>query len=313
MNDVTSAASPALNGSGTPPPITVGVPVYNGEKYMRIALDALLKQTFTDFEMIIGDNASTDKTQAICEEYAKRDPRIRYVRNPENIGANANYHYLFSLARGRYFLWNSVDDYIAPAYLERCKAVLDSDPGAVLCCARVSAIDEAGNIIEQLNDPQELAHESPSERFKQKFRQDSRNNTVYALIRSDAMRKTRVVANYLGSDNVLMEHLALYGRFREVPEYLFFRRTHPGAFTYASTIERFRQYYAPSSTGAGGRFALVATRHFFEYVRVVFSTPLPVAEKTLLWMFLLRQVWWQKSVILKEVLTMLSARFRGAA
>lgn len=312
MRDVNDGGAPeALTGaSRVSPPISVGVPVYNGEKYVQIALDALLEQTFSDFEIIICDNASTDGTRAICEAYAARDPRIRYVRNAKNIGANANFHLAFTRARGQYFLWNSVDDYFAPEYLEKCKAVLDADAGAVLCCAKVNVVDEAGAIIEQSNDTQELPQESAAARFKQKFLQDERNNTLYGLIRADVLRRTRVVENYTGSDNVLMEHLALYGRFREVPEHLFFRRTHPEAFTYAPTIERLREYYAPGTVSGGGRLALVASRHIVEYVRIAFSTPLPLRDRVTLVSYLLRATWWKKGVMLKELLTLTAIYLR---
>ncbi len=283
------------------PSISVGVPVYNGEKYLRIAIDALLQQTFSDFEIVICDNASTDSTPAICEEYARRDPRIRYFRHANNIGANGNFHHVFTLAQGAYFQWNSVDDYFASTYLEKCKAVLDSDPGAVLCCAKVSVIDERGVVIEQSKDAQELPQPSAVERFKQKFVQDARNNTLYGLIRSDILRKTKVVENYTGSDNVLMEHLALYGRFREVPERLFLRRTHPDAFTYAPTMERMRQYYAPGELTGGERLAVIASRHVLEYLRVVFSTPLDWGEKLKLFAFLMRFIWWKKRVMWREM------------
>ena len=296
--------------SAKAPPISIGVPVYNGEKYLRIAIDALLQQTFSDFEIIICDNASTDSTPAICEAYARRDPRVRYVRHANNIGANGNFHHVFTLARGQYFQWNSVDDYFAPTYLEKCKAVLDADLGAVLCCARVSVIDECGALVEQSKDAQELAQSSAVERFKQKFVQDARNNTLYGLIRSDILRKTKVVENYTGSDNVLMEHLALYGRFREVPEHLFFRRTHPDAFTYAPTMERMREYYAPGAVSGGERLAVIASRHLLEYLRIVFLTPLHWGERLKLLAFLLRFMWWKKGVMLQEVTTLGMSLFR---
>ncbi len=90
--------------------VTIGMPVYNGAKYIREALDSLLAQTFTDFELIISDNASTDDTQAICEEYALRDNRIRYVRQGENQGALANFQFVLDQARGKYFMWSAADD-----------------------------------------------------------------------------------------------------------------------------------------------------------------------------------------------------------
>lgn len=90
--------------------ITIGMPVYNGEKFISQALDSLLEQTFTNFELIISDNASIDATQPICEEYARRDPRIRYVRQSENRGALANFQFVLDQAHGEFFMWAAADD-----------------------------------------------------------------------------------------------------------------------------------------------------------------------------------------------------------
>lgn len=92
------------------PMVSIGTPVYNGAKYLRKALDSLLEQTFTDFELIISDNASTDDTQAICEEYARRDSRIRYVRQSMNIGAAENFRFVQQQAKGEFFMWAAHDD-----------------------------------------------------------------------------------------------------------------------------------------------------------------------------------------------------------
>ena len=86
------------------------MPVYNGEPFIREALDSLLAQTFTDFELIISDNASTDATKAICLEYAARDARVHYVRQPENRGALANFQFALDEAAGEYFMWAAADD-----------------------------------------------------------------------------------------------------------------------------------------------------------------------------------------------------------
>ena len=90
--------------------VSIGMPVYNGAQYIREALDSLLTQTFTDFELIISDNASTDATQSICEEYARRDLRIRYVRQSENKGALANFQFVLEQAQGEFFMWAAADD-----------------------------------------------------------------------------------------------------------------------------------------------------------------------------------------------------------
>jgi glycosyltransferase involved in cell wall biosynthesis len=100
------------------PKVSIGMPVYNGEPFIREALDSLLAQTFTDFELIISDNASTDGTEAICREYAAKDDRIRYVRQPENRGALANFQFVLDEAVGEYFMWAAADDIRAPDCLE---------------------------------------------------------------------------------------------------------------------------------------------------------------------------------------------------
>src|SRR5919112_5909956 len=102
------------------PRVTIGLPVYNGERFLEQALDGLLAQTFTDFELIISDNASTDRTPEICQAYAARDSRIRYVRQPENIGAGPNHNILVPMARGEYFKWASHDDLYDPDLVAKC-------------------------------------------------------------------------------------------------------------------------------------------------------------------------------------------------
>src|SRR5436190_12174806 len=92
------------------PIVSIGLPVFNGERYLRQALDSLLGQDFQDFELIISDNASTDRTAEICRAYVAKDRRIRYYRNESNIGSAPNYRRVFELARGEFFKWCSHDD-----------------------------------------------------------------------------------------------------------------------------------------------------------------------------------------------------------
>ena len=113
--------------SGTPPKVSIGMPVFNGEPFIREALDSLLAQTFTNFELIISDNASTDGTEAICREYAACDARIRYVRQPENRGALSNFQFVLDAARGEYFMWAAHDDRRAPEFLSSALDVFSND------------------------------------------------------------------------------------------------------------------------------------------------------------------------------------------
>src|SRR3984957_9664125 len=103
--------------AGSPPRVSIGLPVYNGEKWLAQSVDSLLSQTFSDFELIICDNASTDGTDAICRRYAEQDQRVRYIQNAENIGGMLNANLSFGVARGEYFRWAAHDDRCEPTLL----------------------------------------------------------------------------------------------------------------------------------------------------------------------------------------------------
>lgn len=215
------------------PRVSIGVPVYNGENYLTETLDSILAQTFTDFELIISDNASTDRTEAICRKYAAQDHRIRYLRSASNLGAARNYNRVFELARGEYFKWNGHDDPLAPLFLERCVEVLDQDPGVVLCFARNRAIDERGQDYDvgaltartfipkpQLGSPE--AHV----RFYHTVVADHPQGAIFGLIRRSVLAQTALIGSYRMSDLTLLGELALRGRFHQVAETLQGRRFH---------------------------------------------------------------------------------------
>jgi glycosyltransferase involved in cell wall biosynthesis len=127
------------------PPVSIGLPVYNGEKYLSLALDSLLAQDYGDFELIIADNASTDRTAEICRQYADRDRRIRFARNDRNLGAVENFNNVFRLSSGEYFMWAAHDDLWHPSYISRCLGALRQDARVVLCASAVEFIGESGN------------------------------------------------------------------------------------------------------------------------------------------------------------------------
>lgn len=110
------------------PKVSIGVPVYNGAATLAAMLDTLLKQTFEDFEIVISDNASTDATAAICADYAERDPRVRVVRQAENIGPERNFKFVLDEARAPYFMWSAADDFRSPDYLDENVRFLEAHP-----------------------------------------------------------------------------------------------------------------------------------------------------------------------------------------
>src|SRR5271168_953917 len=148
-----------------PPRVSIGLPVYNGEPFLRDALDSVLSQTYSDFELIISDNASTDRTAEICAEFAAKDSRIRYYRNNENIGVDRNYNRIFGLSRGEFFRWVAADDLSAPTLLERSVELLDARKEVILCYARSRYIDDAGGFLRDYEDKLDINFATPHERF----------------------------------------------------------------------------------------------------------------------------------------------------
>jgi glycosyltransferase involved in cell wall biosynthesis len=239
------------------------MPVYNGERFVGQAIESLLAQTLTDFELVICDNASEDRTEALCRQYAARDPRIRYHRNESNFGASRNYNRVFELSRGSYFKWAAHDDVCAPEFLERCVAVLDRDPGIVLCFPRARVVNESGEtLLEYTSTLSQTSLPDPATRFANVVRGRARCSEVFGLIRADVLRGTRLIAPFVASDRVLLAELALRGRFHEVPEYLFSNRDHPNR-----SINRFRErdlgaWFDPA---LAGRISLPQWRLLREY------------------------------------------------
>lgn len=212
-----------------PPRISVGMPVYNGERFLRQALDSIVSQTLTEFELIISDNASTDSTGDICTEYANRDPRIRYVRQPANRGAVWNVNHVLALARAPLFTWAHADDVRAPRHLECCVTTLENAPETVvLVCTRSLTIDEAGRSREN-HHSMDLRQPRPSDRLRAVLRTDGNVDVVFGAVRTDVLRACGALGPYQFSDVAQVSELALRGEFWEIPEPLFYRRIHPNS------------------------------------------------------------------------------------
>ncbi len=261
------------------PKISVGLPVFNGEAYLRRALDGLLAQDFEAFELIISDNASTDGTAAICREYAARDRRIAYYRNPANIGASANYRRVFTLARAPFFKWASHDDEYHPSLLGRCLQALEAAaPSTILAFPRCVIIDEHGGITE--SSPDTI---SPSPRpyarlasllFHAKYA-----HPLWGVLRSQALRRTRLMGT-LEADHILLAELALLGDMVEVPEVLHRLRRHPDSAMRRCSGRELVLWHDP--TVALPRLLLPqAVRVAAEYVRAVQHVPLTPVERDL--------------------------------
>ena len=214
---------------GSAPTLTVGVPVFNMGAYLEAAVESILSQSFADFEVIISDNASTDETESVGRALAARDSRVTYRRNPENLGLSANNNLLVPLARGRLFKWAPADDMLLPGYLDRCIGALEADPSVVLAYPQTRFVDGDGAPLD-LHDPgYHLVSEDPSERLRYAILANQFANAGLGVIRTDALRRTRLLPRYAGGDFRLLAELSLLGRFVEIPEALYVRRIHKGS------------------------------------------------------------------------------------
>lgn len=221
------------------PRVSIGLPVFNGEKYIQDTLDSILSQTYTDFELIISDNASTDKTSQICRENAKKDGRIIYYRSEKNQGAAWNFNNAFRLSSGFYFKWSSHDDLHDPDFLLKCVRELDNDPSIVLCHPKIAVIDQYGTKTGTYNYCAELDSNNPEKRFSEILKKKP-VFTIFGVMRRKVLEKTPLLAGYIGSDWNLLAELSLTGRIVEIPEYLFFRRDHEQAYTYKYYSKRIK-------------------------------------------------------------------------
>ena len=223
--------------AGTPPVspgtprVSLGVPLYNAERYLEGCLDALLAQDYPDFEIIVSDNASTDRTWEICQRYAATDPRIRLYRNPRNFGGHVNYARVVELARGELFKWVAYDDVCLPSYLSTCVAALDAaGERVVLAYPRTVLIDEAGTVIGPYADGMHLRDHRPWRRVAGVAQHISLCHAHFGVFRLSALRRTGMIRPFLSSDYTLLAEVARLGEIHEVDQPLFQRRMH-GAST----------------------------------------------------------------------------------
>jgi glycosyltransferase involved in cell wall biosynthesis len=268
--------------------VSVGMPVFNGEKYLRQTIEAILAQTYKNFELIISDNASTDKTRQICFEYTKRDDRIIYHRNEKNLGAARNYNITFNLSSGVYFKWAAHDDILDPEYLKKCVAVLDKNESILCCHSKVGRINENGILVGSYDERtlDNISSFKPHKRFADMLSQRNACWTIFGVIRASALKKTPLLGNYIGSDRNLLAELALMGRTYEIPERLMLRRDHPKAFTHVyysrSGVRDYRKLISWFTTEKR-RIPIVLPnwKNCFEYFRSVNRVPLELHEKYL--------------------------------
>lgn len=198
--------------TGDVPAVSIGMPVYNAEDYLPAAIGALLAQDFRDFELIISDNASTDRSAEICESFARQDSRIRFVRQARNHGATINFRFVLDEARAPLFMWAAADDVRSPDFLTRTVAVLRSRTDAI--AANCPTRFENGAFERKRMGDGPIEHDDPAQRVLAFFGYWHANARYYSLFRREALLRNQALREeeYLSSDWAIVLELLKLGK-----------------------------------------------------------------------------------------------------
>jgi len=268
-------------GNSDTPLVSVGMPVYDEAKWIRRAVESWLAQDYPNFEIILADNASTDGTAQICREYAARDPRIRLVENPYNIGPVRNHKLVFEISRGKYFTWAGGHDYVHPAFISKTVDVLDANDAVAMCTLRSEFRDEEDVCWRTTAGGLDSCGMPPHERFKKLVTHVTTGggtaSVFYALYRREILSSVMDFKKKLGSDVILLSQIALLGEIFQLDDILYYRfvpRDRGGK-------ERL-QRHVKQIVGDDG-FTIDAqlpyTGMLFGYMQVIEASNLPLADR----------------------------------
>lgn len=250
-----------------PPRVSLALPVYNGENFVAAAIQSVLDQTFEDFELIITDNASADRTPQICRAFSERDPRVRYLRNEQNLGAGGNFNRGFNATSGVYFKWCAHDDFISPDFLEKAVHSLEADPDAVIAYGTLQGVNEDGRMTSYVEELMpDMTGMTPAQRFRTLIAMHGRDGVIFGLVRRSALAETSLHASYYGSDCALLAELALLGTFVRVPSIVLYNRDHPQRSVNIHSSERL----AWQDAAAAGRNAFELSNRLAHLVAIAF-------------------------------------------
>jgi len=275
------------------------MPVYNREKYVGASIEAHLNQSFGDFELILTDNCSTDRSESICRSYAEKDPRVKYHRNPRNLGAAGNYRRCWELSTGEYFRWNPSDDLVSPNLLDRAVTILDHDPSVFVAYGKTKLIDSQGAVTGDFDENLHLMDDRPSERWKGVQRNLRLGNLHYGLYRAGKFRKTGLLRNYNGGDFPLIAEMSLYGKFFEIPDAFFYRRIHEEATTTMKSSAEVMAFYDP---GKRDKLFLYNWVHLGANLKSITRAPIPLSERLRIYAFEGRRIIWSRKAYIGELI-----------
>lgn len=211
--------------------ISIGMPVYNGQRFLKERLNSILNQTYSNFELIISDNASTDLTPKICQEYTLKDKRIRYVRQDNNMGPLWNFKFVLKQSVNEYFVWAAIDDQWHPEFLQKNIDILEKNENVVCSIGDVTYSDVINYEFKINNDTQknfEYRYVKPAYgtyeskvRTYLKFFQAS---MIYGLYRREKLQKSITMNNiFAASDLAIILNVLKYGDLHVINKNLLHR------------------------------------------------------------------------------------------
>jgi glycosyltransferase involved in cell wall biosynthesis len=257
------------------PLLTIGLPVYNGMKYLPYSIDGLLAQQDIDFNLIIADNCSTDGTAEFAQDLAHVDERVQYLRRDRNVGANENHNMLARSANSKYFAWASSDDGYRSDRFSRLVTALQRDAHAVLAYSSAAEMNGLSQITAVTHDPCHTGHVDPIIRFGDLIGMRHENYQIYGVFRTVVMQRTGLLPPIKNSDRVYIAEMALNGRFAEIREDLLLHRQHDGRLT--ESVDS-REWYR-IQRGDNKRFVLPNVEEGLWFLRAVRRAPMSTTDK----------------------------------
>jgi glycosyltransferase involved in cell wall biosynthesis len=260
-----------------PARVLVGLPVFNGEKYVGRAIESILNQTLADLRLVVSDNASTDNTEEICRAYAKADSRVHYFRQKSNLGLVPNWNFVCQPAGERYFKWAGHDDLLEPTCIERCVVLLENDPQLALAQTLSFEIDATGTRIRTYDDDFRLNAARPRDRLWRVL-WATHLTEVWGVLRTELLRKIRRMGSYVGSDRNFTAELLLLGSVGYVEEHLFSLRSRPDSYG-GGAVQGKRSRILWHDSNARVSIVPDGLINVREYIRSIMTLPLSQRER----------------------------------
>lgn len=287
------------------PLVSIGLPVFNGEDYLETALDSILKQSYKNIEVIICDNASTDRTESIIAYYAEKDERIKYSRHSKNLGAALNYNSTFELSTGKYFKWAAHDDVMHEKYIEHCVNAMEEDDSISLVQSLSGQIDEHGTVTEHLyTSIRDMIPAEASYNAQYRVLMQDRGAwiRIFGLIRSSVLKNTPLIDTYIGSDLTLLGELGLNGRVHDLDTVMFWRREHGHTSTTGAYKARRKRLAWFDTKKKSNRLSFPEWKLTSEIIRSITRQRIPFSSKLACYKVIIGRMWIKKRLLVQDIL-----------